>query len=210
MAIFRTAMNSRAISGDGGGVDISLIKNISPITTFIRAFGLNAVMDPGDTIDVSSELSTFLTEQFVKCAGSQPLNVVGDPFTTFLFDGGAGNTGFIFPDIDKTTNGEIDIREVGISCRISGTFQGNLDSVVLVEYYMLDNAGSPSTLVGTMAFERQFQLDFTDRAQSLVSRLSKATSTLVQNGAKFIVRLPSTAPGTFTLTEIDFLITVGS
>ena len=196
--------------GARGGVDVNLIKNISPITTFIKAAGLSEVMNPGDTIDVSSELSASFTEDFVKCTGAQPLDVNGQGFATFLFDSGTGNTAFVFPDIDQTTSGAIDIREVGISCRISGAFSGNLDSLVLVEYYMLDNAGALSTILGTMAFERQFQLDFDDRAQSIVSRLSKSTSTLVQNGAKFIIRLPSTAPGTFTLTEIDFLITVGS
>ena len=121
-----------------GGVGVRLIKNISPITTFVKAAGLSEIMNPGDTIDVSAELSTSFTEDFVKCTGAKPLDVDGQDFTTFLFDDGAGNTAFVFPDIDETTSGAIDIREVGISCRISGTFSGNLDSVVLVEYYMLE------------------------------------------------------------------------
>ncbi len=189
-----------------GVVSVSkFMKNTAPVTTFLVAQGLSRVVTPGGTVDIFEEFFASFTESFIAATGAELKNFANDPFTAFLTEQGR----IRFHDIDTTTEGVLDIREVAVSCRLSGTFGGGLDSAVLVDYYQITQAGALDVKVGTMAFERQFQLDFDARAQSLVSRLSKQTSTLVQNGAKFILSLPSGAPGSFTINEIDFLITVG-
>lgn len=189
-----------------GIVSISqFMKNTAPVTTFLVAQGLSRVVTPGSTVDIFDEFFSAFTESFVAATGSEIKDFANDPYTGFLTQQGRVR----FPDIDTTTENVIDIREVAVSCRLSGTFSGGLDSAVLVDYYQITQAGALDVKIGTMAFERQFQLDFDARAQSLVSRLSKNTSTLVQNGAKFILSLPSDAPGNFIISEIDFLITVG-
>ena len=196
-----------APEGNGvGEISISqFMKDTAPVTTFLVASGLNRVIQAGQTVDIFQEFYSSFTEQFVASTGANILDVNGLPFTRF-----AGTQGRIkFPDMERTSKGIIDISEVGISCRVSGTFVGDLDSTVSVDYFMVGNAGEPNTRLAVMAFERQFRLDFTARAQSLVSRLSKKTSTLIQNGAKFFIKVPADAPSSFTLTGIDFLITVG-
>ena len=196
-----------APGGDGvGEISISqFMKNTAPVTTFLVASGLNRVIQAGETVDIFQDFYSSFTEQFVASTGAEILGFSGLPFTRF-----AGTQGRIrFPDMERTSKGVIDISEVAISCRVSGTFVGNLDSTVSVDYFMIGNSGEPNTRLAVMAFERQFNLDFTARAQSLVSRLSKKTSTLVQNGAKFFIKVPPDAPSSFTLTGIDFLITVG-
>lgn len=190
-----------------GEISISqFMKNTAPATTFLVAQGLSRVVAPGGTVDIFDEFFSDFTESFIAATGAELKDAANDPFTGFLTQQGRVR----FPDIDTTTEGVIDIREVAVSCRISGTFGGNLDSAVLVDYYQITQAGALDVKIGTMAFERQFALDFDARAQSLVSRLSKQTSTLVQNGTKFILSLPAGAPADFTINEIDFLITVGS
>lgn len=186
---------------------VKFLRNTAPVTTFFKATGLNKVINPGDTVDLINEFFAEYTEQFVASTGADIRNVANDPFTSFLSNVNSGHV--VFPDVDTTTTNVIDIREVAVSCRISGIFGGNLDSVVLVDYYQLTPSSALDVKIGTMAFERQFAMDFEARAQSIVSRLSKQTSTLVQNGAKFIMSVPAGAPSTFTLSEVDFLITVG-
>lgn len=189
-----------------GVVSISkFMKNTAPVTTFLVAQGLSRVVTPGGTVDIFDEFFAAFTESYIAATGADIKNFANDPFTGFLTEQGR----LRFPDIDQTTGGIIDIQEVAVSCRISGTFAGNLDSAVLVDYYQITQAGALDVKIGTMAFERQFQLDFDARAQSLVSRLSKQTSTLVQNGAKFILNLPADSPANFTINEINFLITTG-
>ncbi|MGB0943664.1 MAG: hypothetical protein ACPGUE_14735 [Marinomonas sp.] len=178
------------------------------MTTFIKATGLSRVLNPGDSVDLINEFYAQYVEQFVIADGADVRDYGDDPFTSFLSNVNSGHV--IFPDIEKTTVGVVDVREVAVSCRISGAFGGTLDSVVLVDYYQLTPSSTLDVKIGTMAFERQFAMEFEARAQSLVSRLSKQTSTLVQNGAKFIMSVPAGAPSTFTLNEVDFLITVGS
>ena len=189
-----------------GEISISkFMKNTAPVTTFLVAPGLSRVVTPGSSVDIIDEFFSDFTESFVAASGAEIKDSANDPYTGFLTELGRVR----FPDIDTTTGGILDLREVAVSCRLSGTFAGGLDSAVLVDYYQITQAGALDVKIGTMAFERQFQLNFDSRAQSLVSRLSKNTSTLVQNGAKFILNLPSDAPGNFTISEIDFLITVG-
>lgn len=196
----------------GGGVTKEYVDNLtkdtSPVTTFIKATGLSRVLNPGDSVDLINEFYAQYVEQFVIADGADVRDYGDDPFTSFLSNVNSGHV--IFPDIEKTTVGVVDVREVAVSCRISGAFGGTLDSVVLVDYYQLTPSSTLDVKIGTMAFERQFAMEFEARAQSLVSRLSKQTSTLVQNGAKFIMSVPAGAPSTFTLNEVDFLITVGS
>lgn len=191
-----------------GYISISqFMRNISPVTTFFKAESLNRTITPGEEVDLINEFYSEFTEQLITSTGAVILDNANDPFTTFISNTPTGKV--IFPDIENTTKQIIDVREVAVSCRISGSFDGGLDSAVLVDYYQLNSSGVADIKIGTMAFERQFQLDFDARAQSLVSRLSKQTSTLVQNGAKFIMSLPTGAPSNFTLNEVDFLITVG-
>lgn len=192
------------------GATKQLVKNTASVTTFLNSGDLTAssiVLAPNSTYDVFDQLAGSFTESLKICTGATPLDVNSNPFTGFI---DTTNKKLMFPDIDTTTNGIIDVSELNISCRISGTFSGNAAAVIKCTFYSLDNTGALNEEIGTLDFNRQFTIAFNLSTRAIVSRLSKTNSSLVDYGAKFILSSPADNSVNFTLTQMNFLITCGS
>lgn len=181
------------------------IRNLGSISTFFEATGLSRVVPPGNTVDILDEFGSDFSasgEQIQIPNGSSIVDVNGSPFTGFLDD---ANGRIIFPDIDMTTNGLISSSGISMRWVITGTFTGISDATLLIEYYDLDGTLNIQNEFGSLSYDREFQLPYNKRQQTISSRISKSNSDLVQNGAKFILNNDISNSETFTITEMSFL-----
>ena len=212
-------------SGSGGGVDPTVNPRLddlenkedhSNISSFVIDNNLSIVLAEGASIRLSSAGAFSSSVEGLRSDGAGWLKNDGTPFNSFYTSG--ANKLIQFPDIEKTDqsylNNQARARKYllnAITIRVFGSFQdANSDAVLKAKYYDLDSNGNlntPLASISDLDFLKEFQVDFENQGQSLTSRLVKANSLLVQNGADIVLEHAG-GGGNLTITSLAILHTV--